>query len=92
MHRIFTPGSEKPYELHSLKQAAFVLRELNSGTSRGQLIRIFRGDEWTINFWIFFLAKYRWMEPLDSGGWKMTEEGESWLKMCEMTGSPEDDP
>ena len=86
MPRIFAPGSEKPYELHSLKQAAFVLKELDSGTSMDALIRMFRGDEWTINFWVYFLKKYGWIERQNPGGWKMTEKGKIWLEKCEMSG------
>jgi len=88
MPRIFAPDSEKPYELHSLKQAAFVLRAIEKGASRRKLVEIFR-DEWTVDFWFYFLRANDWMERDSSGQWIVTEHGKTWAEKCDASTATE---
>ena len=75
----------RPHELHSLKQAVFVLRNLEKGVPKEQLVQLFRGDEWAVDFWMYFLLDNGLMHIDSKDNWIVTRQGEKWVEKCELS-------
>jgi predicted transcriptional regulator len=69
----------KPAGLGGLKKAMFVLRCLDRGETRKQIVQALNGDEELVDVWISFLMQYDWIEQQnESGEWSVTSKGREW--------------
>ncbi len=65
--------------LGGLKKAMYVLRCLDKGQTRKQIVEALNGDEELVDIWISFLMQYDWIEQRnESDEWSVTPKGREW--------------
>ena len=65
--------------LGGLKKAMFILRCLQKGQTRKQIVQLLNGDDELFDIWISFLMQYDWIEQRnESEEWYVTSKGKEW--------------
>ena len=65
--------------MKGLAQALHVLKRLDEGKSRDEIVKEFDGDEQIVEIWTSFLAHNGWMSHPD-GRWEVTAKGKMWIE------------
>lgn len=77
-------GNINPVNLRGLKQALFVLRNLEQGKDVKEVAETFDGDVQLVEIWTNFLIHNHWIEKIevDAGGarYLVTDKGRDWLQ------------
>jgi predicted transcriptional regulator len=72
--------------LGGLKKAMYVLRCLDRGQTRKQIVEALNGDEELVDVWISFLMQYDWIEQQnESDEWSTTLKGREWYEEINRT-------
>jgi hypothetical protein len=67
--------SVNPLYLRGLKQALYILHNLEEGQTNDQIIQRFEGDSQLVEIWTTFLVDNYWITKNELGGMAVTEKG-----------------
>jgi hypothetical protein len=68
-----------PLSLRGLNQAIFIMRYIDLGKSKQEIVKRFNGDEQLVDLWISYMRHNHWLESNNTGGLKVTDKARSWL-------------
>jgi hypothetical protein len=71
---------EHPVRLRGLRQAIYILDQLEEKGDTEEIAKDFEGDEQLIKIWRSFLLHNHWIEHDELGKFMMTEKGRQWAR------------